>query len=194
MKQNREVEYKLLVDSDTFSRIKAHFNPKITLLQTNHYFDTPDMKLRSLHISCRIRQLADNAELTFKRKTGNANEELTYEGVTLDEAFLNPNVKALLAQWGIHSPLVAIGVLHTERSLIKLMHGDLCLDHNHYHGVTDYELEYEVFGDEKAALAEFRELLTFFGLNWTKNAPAKVKRCVQAAHVSGFGSTEPHTH
>ena len=95
MKQNREVEYKLLVDADTFFRIKAHFNPKITTLQTNHYFDTPAMELRSQHISCRVRQLADSAELTFKRKTGTANEELTFEGITLADAFLNPDVKAL---------------------------------------------------------------------------------------------------
>jgi uncharacterized protein YjbK len=194
MKQNREVEYKCLVDADTFARIKAHYNPKITIVQTNHYFDTPNLDLKAQSISCRIRQFADGAELTFKRKNGLANDELTFEDVTPGEAFLDPRVKALLAQWGIQTPLIALGVLQTERSLIHLAHGDLCLDHNHYHGVTDYELEYELSGDEKAGLAEFHDILAFFGIKWGKNAPAKVQRCVQAARASGFGPGEPHTH
>ena len=194
MKQNREVEFKLLVDEATFLRIKAHFNPSVTILQTNHYFDTADMALKARHISARIRVFADHSELTFKRKDGIANDEMTFEVKGPTTAFLDPQVKALLAQWGIVHPLFPIGVLKTERSLVHLTNGDLCLDVNHYHGLTDYELEYEVTGDEFTGLAEFQELLALFGLKWLKNAPAKVKRCVQAARVSGFGSTEPHIH
>lgn len=193
MKQNREVEYKLLVDADTFARIKAHFAPKITILQTNHYFDTPNLDLKAQSISCRVRQFADGAELTFKRKNGIANDEFTFDEITLENALIDPRVKVLLAQWGIQSPLVALGVLQTERNLVPLNYGDLCLDHNHYHGITDYELEYELTGDEKAGLGEFHEILAFFGLKWAKNAPAKVRRCVQAARASGFGPSEPHT-
>lgn len=192
MKQNRECEYKLLVSMADFEAIKAHFNPKVTVIQTNHYFDTPDLALKALNISCRIRQFADNAELTFKRKNGIANDEYTFDSVDPSTTFMDPHVRALLAQWGIIHPLHAIGVLKTERSLVKLTHGDLCLDVNHYHGTTDYELEYEVTGDEITGLAEFQELLGLFGLKWVKNSPAKVKRCVQAARALESGSNEPH--
>jgi uncharacterized protein YjbK len=191
MHQNRECEYKLLVSEEQFHTIKAHFNPKTTVIQTNHYFDTADLALKAQHTSARIRVYADRAELTFKRKNGIANDELTFEVSDPSSAFLDPSVKAQLAQWGIVSPLMPIGVLKTERSIVKCRHGDLCLDVNHYHGITDYELEYEVAGDDFAGLADFQEILALFGLKWFKNAPAKVRRCVQAAHASGFGSSGP---
>jgi uncharacterized protein YjbK len=192
MKQNRETEYKCLVSAEQFSAIKAHFNPKITVIQTNHYFDTPDEALKALNISCRIRQYADTAELTFKRKNGVANDEYTFDDVDPSTIFMDPHVRSLLAQWGVIHPLTAIGVLKTERSLVKLTHGDLCLDVNVYHGITDYELEYEVTGDEITGLAEFQEILGLFNLKWVKNAPAKVKRCVQAARASRLESIGPH--
>lgn len=192
MKQNRETEYKLLVSAEQFSAIKAHFNPKITVIQTNHYFDTPDFGLKALNISCRIRQFADTAELTFKRKNGDANDETTFDDVDPSTIFMDPHVRSLMAQWGVIHPLTAIGVLKTERSFVKLTHGDLCLDVNYYHGITDYELEYEVTGDEFTGLTEFKEILALFNLKWVKNAPAKVKRCVQAARASGLESSGPH--
>jgi uncharacterized protein YjbK len=191
MQQNRECEYKLLISAEQFHTIKAHFNPHTTVIQTNHYFDTADLALKAQHTSARIRVYADHAELTFKRKNGIANDELTFEVSDTSLAFLDPSVKAQLAQWGIVQPLMPIGVLKTERSIVKMEHGDLCLDVNDYHGITDYEVEYEVTGDDFTGLAEFQEILALFGLKWIKNAPAKVRRCVQAARASGFGSSEP---
>jgi uncharacterized protein YjbK len=191
MQQNRECEYKLLISAEQFHTIKAHFNPHTTVIQTNHYFDTADLALKAQHTSARIRVYADHAELTFKRKNGIANDELTFEVSDTSLAFLDPSVKAQLAQWGIVQPLMPIGILKTERSIVKMEHGDLCLDVNHYHGITDYEVEYEVTGDDFTGLAEFQEILALFGLKWIRNAPAKVRRCVQAARASGFGSSEP---
>ncbi len=177
MKQNVEIEYKLMINESQYNGLVANF-PGETISQTNFYFDNPDHQLRKRHISCRIRTFADEAELTFKIPKKKGKDEVTFEHIDAETAFTRSDVAFFMARMGILSPLLHQGTLHTIRTTYKLNYGLLCIDKNNYNGLLDYEVEYEVFKNLKKGLNEFKDILAFFGLTYTKNCDSKIKRCL----------------
>ncbi len=177
MKQNLEIEYKILISKDQYTQLSLQFDGE-KVLQTNFYYDTHDFSLRQKHISCRIRTINDQSELTFKTPGPVGKNEFTFEHIDPKTIFTNTDVLAFIHQLGVHSPLIHQGTLQTLRTSIHLRYGLLCLDENIYNGQTDYELEYEVDDDEKKGLAEFNTLLSKIHLVYTANCDSKIKRCL----------------
>jgi uncharacterized protein YjbK len=180
MKQNVEIDYKLLINETQYNGLVANF-PGETFSQTNFYFDNQDHQLKKRSISCRIRTYLDEVELTFKIPRKKGKDEVTFEHVDPETAFTRSDVAFFMARMGIISPLIHQGTLETIRSTFKLRYGLLCIDKNTYNGITDYEVEYEVYRNLKKGLSEFREILAFFGLSYIKDCDSKIKRCLSTA-------------
>lgn len=177
MKQNVEIEYKVLINETQYNGLMANF-PGEPFAQTNFYFDNFQHQLRHRGISCRIRTYGDEVELTFKIPRKKGKDEVTFSNIDPNTAFTRHDVAGFMARMGILSPLVLQGTLETVRSTTKLRYGLLCIDKNTYNGITDYEVEYEVFKNLKKGLTEFRDVLAFFGLSYWKNCESKISRCL----------------
>jgi len=177
MKQNLEIEYKILISQDKFMQLSSKYTGG-KVLQTNFYYDTYDLSLRKQHISCRIRTIDEQSELTIKTPGPVGKNEFTFEHIDPQTVFTRPDVLAFLSELKVQSPLIHQGTLQTLRTTVPLKHGLLCLDKSTYNGITDYELEYEVDGDAKKGFDEFNTLCVEMDLVYTVNCASKIKRCL----------------
>ena len=157
MQTNLEIEYKTLLSLSEFDQLGKRFSHVAHVRQTNHYFDTPDLKLRANKLSLRIRTFDDAAEMTLKipQKVGNLehNIALTSEEAnailatkTLPQNCINiQNILELLKGYAIDlSAVRVLGSLTTTRREYETSIGLMALDKNEYSGRLDYELELEV--------------------------------------------------
>lgn len=157
MQTNLEIEYKTLLSLSEFDQLGKRFSHVAPVSQTNHYFDTPDLKLRANKLSLRIRTFDDAAEMTLKipQKVGNLehNIALTSEEAnailatkTLPQNCINiQNILELLKGYAIDlSAIRVLGSLTTTRREYETSIGLMALDKNEYSGRLDYELELEV--------------------------------------------------
>lgn len=157
MQTNLEIEYKTLLSLSEFDQLGKRFSHVAPVRQTNHYFDTPDLKLRANKLSLRIRTFDDAAEMTLKipQKVGNLehNIALTSEEAnailatkTLPQNCINiQNILELLKGYAIDlSAVRVLGSLTTTRREYETSIGFMALDKNEYSGRLDYELELEV--------------------------------------------------
>ena len=157
MQTNLEIEYKTLLSLSEFDQLGKLFSHVAPVRQTNHYFDTPDLKLRANKLSLRIRTFDDAAEMTLKipQKVGNLehNIALTSEEAnailatkTLPQNCINiQNILELLKGYAIDlSAVRVLGSLTTTRREYETSIGLMALDKNEYSGRLDYELELEV--------------------------------------------------
>ena len=157
MQTNLEIEYKTLLSLSEFDQLGKRFSHVAPVRQTNHYFDTPDLKLRANKLSLRIRTFDDAAEMTLKipQKVGNLehNIALTSEEAnailatkTLPQNCINiQNILELLKGYTIDlSAVRVLGSLTTTRREYETSIGLMALDKNEYSGRLDYELELEV--------------------------------------------------
>ena len=157
MQTNLEIEYKTLLSLSEFDQLGKRFSHVAPVRQTNHYFDTPDLKLRANKLSLRIRTFDDAAEMTLKipQKVGNLehNIALTSEEAnailatkTLPQNCINiQNILELLKGYAIDlSAVRVLGSLTTTRREYETSIGLMALDKNEYSGRLDYELELEV--------------------------------------------------
>ena len=157
MQTNLEIEYKTLLSLSEFDQLGKRFSHVAPVSQTNHYFDTPDLKLRANKLSLRIRTFDDAAEMTLKipQKVGNLehNIALTSEEAnailatkTLPQNCINiQNILELLKGYAIDlSAVRVLGSLTTTRREYETSIGLMALDKNEYSGRLDYELELEV--------------------------------------------------
>ena len=157
MQTNREIEYKTLLSLSEFDQLGKRFSHVAPVLLNNHYFDTPDLKLRANKLSLRIRTFDDAAEMTLKipQKVGNLehNIALTSEEAnailatkTLPQNCINiQNILELLKGYAIDlSAVRVLGSLTTTRREYETSIGLMALDKNEYSGRLDYELELEV--------------------------------------------------
>ena len=157
MQTNLEIEYKTLLSLSEFDQLGKRFSHVAPVRQTNHYFDTPDLKLRANKLSLRIRTFDYAAEMTLKipQKVGNLehNIALTSEEAnailatkTLPQNCINiQNILELLKVYAIDlSAVRVLGSLTTTRREYETSIGLMALDKNEYSGRLDYELELEV--------------------------------------------------
>lgn len=179
MKQNLEIEYKILISQDQYLQLSSKYAGKKGL-QTNFYYDTHDFSLRKQHISCRIRTFDEHSELTIKTPGPVGKNEFTFEHIDPQTVFTRPDILAFLHELGAHAPLIHQGTLQTMRTTVPLKHGLLCLDMNTYNGITDYEFEYEVDEDVKKGFEEFNTLCVEMDLIYTANCDSKIKRCLSS--------------
>lgn len=184
MEENLEIEFKILIDKNTYQQILNDYPSDCSYQQINYYLTHP--KLSKLKYMLRIRQKQANYELTLKQPQihGNLETNLIIDEITkdkiLNQQLINNEVFDLLAPYQLDSTM-----FNTDYSLITNRHemttpgGLICLDENHYNNLTDYELEYEVT-DYHLGKAAFLELIKKYNLNYINNCPSKVHRLLKS--------------
>ncbi|MEL6177674.1 MAG: CYTH domain-containing protein, partial [Myxococcota bacterium] len=186
-----EREIKLMLDPKGWAQIRQWATEQSLLVkevtQTNHYFDTPTLAMADLRLMLRLRHKHDRWEMTFKMKLPTtelaaAQESIEVEqpidaelaqallagDLTLADQTLEP-IEALRVRGAEHglqlSELSPIGAMTTHRTLIRTPDGPwtMELDHSHYLGLDDYELECEA-DDMAAAFRSVSALLDTLGV------------------------------
>ena len=175
MIENKEVELKMLLTEEEFYRLLKHFEPANFIKQTNHYFSASN---NSKHQSIRIREKEGKYLFTLKEKNDGYVQE--YEKYTNSLQLESDNdILDILKQRNLLPPYNTIGELTTERFMYILPNqAELCFDINHYYGITDYEIEYEVTHPHNHEEA-FLEILSKANLTYKPNPISKVKRCIE---------------
>ena len=173
MKHEAEIELKMLVSEEQFYQLASFYQPLNFVEQHNYYYVTNDIK----HYAYRVREKEGTLLFTLKEHSnGQVIEHEKYLNGPLEE---DEEVKELLASFGIYPPYKLIGELITERAVVEDEYAELCFDINHYNGITDYEIEYEIkqAHDYKKA---FKKLLKKASLKFVENKESKYKRCLKS--------------
>ena len=158
-----ENEFKMKPTSEQYEKLLSQYKWDKTVVQTNHYYDTDDLRLSDAHITCRVREIDGSYFLQMKFPAARE-----YSRVELEKPLsaLPETISAddLLKSDG-HDALPDVkrlGALTTTRSIKRFNGAEIDLDKSEYFGITDFELEIE-FTDETAArslLAEITEKLS----------------------------------
>lgn len=155
-----ENEFKIMLDLEQYEKLLALYEWDETVVQTNYYYDSADLALSKLHITCRVREI--NGRFFLQTKFPAANK---YSRVELEKPLdaLPETIDELPRPQGLSAlPTVKrLGKLVTKRSVKRFNGGEIDLDRSGYFGKTDYEVEIE-FTDEQNArkiLAELAEKL-----------------------------------
>jgi len=173
MRTNTEIEYKTLVSEEQFNRLLSHFHIDRTITQTNTYFDTPDRKLKAMKIACRIRVSDALIEATVKEKVEVGILEHNHVLDSFDpEIFRTGEYKQLFERFNVDEPLIEIGKAVTLRRIVDEPGGELCFDQTTFSNFIDYELEYEVIGDQSEGLKRFMDILAMENIQYI---PSKSK-------------------
>ncbi|HCT0425810.1 TPA: CYTH domain-containing protein [Staphylococcus pseudintermedius] len=164
----REIEFKQLLDADSYVSIKTqHFKGQTPFKQVNYYIDTVDFQIQSQKMALRIREKADGTfELTLKVPDTvglleyNAQFHMQpAENMTLKPSDIDDDIREVLEQRHVQlDALKILGALTTYRLETQTDEGLLVLDHSLYLGTEDYELEFEV-RDFEAGQQAFNNLL-----------------------------------
>lgn len=177
-----EIEYKILIDKETYELIINTYREKISedYIQTNYYLFHPEFNKRKY--SFRIRQKNNHYELTLKTpaKLGSNEYNIDIDEITKNRIFAhqkvcNPIFDLLEAEQIHYKELECGHYLTTHRVDIPFQYGLLSLDENKYNGITDYELEFEVTDAEKG-YQQFLDILDNFHLTYIKNCDSKTVR------------------
>lgn len=183
MKQEIEIEYKMLLSLDSFNTIlKTLPFPNKPIQQTNYYFETTEHTLQENNCALRIRKIESDFVVTLKEphpegilETHDVISEADVKQALENKGLLAPNCEKQLAQKNIKlSDVNYVGELQTERYEFKKDTLIYVLDKSHYNGLTDYELEIEA-QDHKTGREALDTLIRRFDI---KRVPTsnKIKR------------------
>lgn len=157
-----ENEFKVMLTSEQYEKLLSLYDWDKTVVQTNHYYDTDNLRLSETHITCRVREI-DGAyflQMKFPAAREYSRVELEKplnklpETISADDLFKPDGHDEL-------PDVRRLGALTTTRSVKSFDGAEIDLDKSEYFGKTDFELEIE-FTDETAArglLAEITEKL-----------------------------------
>ena len=182
MGKNIEIEAKFLIQKKDFLKLEEALNLFIKdgWEQINEYFDTPNNDISSSKSMLRIRTIdGKRRELTIKRPLTNGLEETN---VDLSERQYQEFIKIGhidLLDLGKYQ-LQKQGELRTIRNSKPYLDGEIFLDENHYQGIIDYEIEYEVQTSLERAQEQLKELFRRIGITDYKVSISKYKRCLEA--------------
>ena len=171
MKGQVELELKTLVSKPDFEKLAAHYQPLNFVRQTNTYFVTDD----PAHYAFRVRERCGESLFTLKQHV--AGQVIEFEKAFTGNFFDDPEIRETLKSFGIRPPFQLLGVLVTERAVYENGLAELCFDINHYNGLTDYEIEYEVKKPHDHVRA-FQDILAREGLRYEKSWGSKYTRCL----------------
>ena len=191
----KEFETRLMLEEEQYFFIVTYFMniyPNKHFLQnTNIYYDSDDLFLRSQHITLRLRTINDvKSEFTLKIKGDDGDEEIT-DGLTPKEADLlkNDNLfpygqvrnRLMLLPYSLDKYHV-VATLYNRR--LEIDFGDylLVVDKNVYGDVTDYNLEIESKIDINHAKKVLKEYIAKFNLPVSNEKyRGKATRAIQEA-------------
>lgn len=151
-----ENEFKIMLTFEQYEKLLSLYEWDETIVQTNHYFDTDELRLSEMHITCRVREISGKFYLQTKFPSTRE-----YSRVELEKP-LNALPETLRAEElpEPHPDLPTVkrlGSLTTTRTVKRFDGAELDLDRSEYFGKTDCELEIE-FTDEKTARALLAEI------------------------------------
>lgn len=154
MSETIEIEFKNLLTKVEYESLLKTFNvkEKDIVMQSNHYFDTPEFSLKNLGSALRIREKKNNFELTLKQPAAVGLLETTqllsaneFKAAIQQQIFPKGIVQERIEQLKIaFNKIVYFGSLTTKRAEFPYKEGLLVLDHSFYLNKEDYEIEYEV--------------------------------------------------
>ena len=152
-----ENEFKIMLNLEQYEKLLAMYEWNEVITQINHYYDTDDLLMSSLHITVRVREI-DGKYFLQEKLPG----EAQYSRVELEKPleFL-PDVIGVgdlpdspsLDVTGIKR----LGQLKTVRNVHRFEGGEIDLDKSEYFDKTDYEIEIE-FLDENNARKVLEEI------------------------------------
>lgn len=192
MTQEIEIEFKNLLTKKQYEMLLKEFeidDSKI-IRQTNHYFDTPEWHLKTLHAGLRIRETKSSIVCTLKEKTAENTHLETTDSLSSNEAemmlngqhFDAPSVHRKLLNLNVPiDELKVFGSLTTDRVELPYKGGILVLDHSFYLNCDDYEVEYEA-DDENTGAEIFNKFLTDFQIE-KRATDKKIARFMKALNA-----------
>ena len=177
MSTNNEIEFKQILDQDTYSKIyELYIKNQSPFKQTNFYIDTENFKLKKHQAALRIRVKDDMYEMTLKvpAEVGltEYNHSVNIEpklDMSLQLSQLPKDIKNILEHDFniLENELKVLGNLTTYRLETDYQNELLVLDKSEYLGKTDYELEFEVHSYDEG-YSKFKSLLQHFNLQHQK--------------------------
>ena len=146
---NLEQEYKLLIDENTYNRLKKAFDWQKSFTQVNYYYMDVNNELLQHDITMRIRE--KNGIYRLQVKVPYQNDNINFSRKLEFEKEISGAISRLSSSYyqqmlpnDIQIDYVnKIGHLTTQRMIYNIQGCEIALDKNEYLGVTDYELEIE---------------------------------------------------
>lgn len=157
-----ENEFKIMLDFGRYEKLLGMYEWNEVIEQTNHYYDSDNMLLSHLHITCRVREIAGKyfLQMKFPGAAEYSRVEMEKPLDTLPEEIDADKVLRPHPHGHPMLPKVKrLGALKTTRNVYRFGGGEIDLDKSEYFGKTDYELEIE-FTDEKSAGRKLEEIKT----------------------------------
>lgn len=188
MRRTIETEYKVLLDKESFYRLRSvcdkRFHESNDRLQVNYYFDTADNAFYKRRETIRIRQTEAGLKLQYKKHAAGPD----VLAVSEEYSAAVPALTTCLKLPGHQEPVFFKGALVTARRNYGFgKSGILSLDYNMYAGISDYEAEFEM-GKSEICLAD--ELIQDFGLSPART-PSKSARFFKRLEEMQGGSGNP---
>lgn len=183
MKENIEIEFKLLVSKEKFEELLSHYERAPFIKQINYYFDTQNNDLAQRKFALRIRKKGDQFIATLKIPQAEGVLEKEWYVSKAEDHLLNNDseLRKILHQYGIDDELYLVAALQTDRCMIVLEKAELCFDINEYDGIVDYEIEYEQTVPHDGRTA-FLQIVHSVGLDYQSNGLSKIQRA-RLAHA-----------
>ena len=191
----KEFETRLMLSDEQYFFIVTYYMniyPNKHFLQnTNTYYDTDDLYLRSQGMTLRLRTINDvKSEFTLKIKGENGDEEIN-DGLTPKEAELltNENVfpygqvrnRLMLLPYSLDK-YHSVATLYNRRLEIEFEDYLLVIDKNVYGDITDYNLEIESHIGIEHAKQVMKEYIGKFNLTLSKEKyRGKARRAIDEA-------------
>lgn len=166
-KPHIEKEYKMMIDEDIYYSLLQKLNIK-PFRQINYYYDVYNREC-----AVRIREI-DNKYL-FTLKTRGDGFKYEYEFEIKEKNFDDPKVLEVFKKFNI-TKYKYLGEMTTDRAILKLQKGEICLDKSIYFDSIDYEVEYELFDYLDDGFIEFSMILKENNLEYIKSPKSKYRR------------------
>lgn len=167
MNAHIEKEYKMLLNKEEYISLLNNIDSN-TYKQANYYYSSS-----SKIASFRIREIENKYIFTLKVKENDYHRE--YEFEISDNSLNDERISDLFKEFNI-SEYRYVGELITYRTDLKLSKGIISLDKNEYLGVTDYEIEYELYNYQDGDNSELINLLKKCNIKYIPNTITKRKR------------------
>lgn len=162
-----ENEFKIMLTREQYETLYAAYEWDREIVQTNNYYDTPELELSQRHITCRVRATKEGAALQMKFPNGTesfSRVELEQELSCVPERLSAELLNGLAGGYIGGLPAAErLGQLTTKRCVKQFDGAELDLDMSTYFSRTDYEAEIE-FTDEETARALRKQVSELAGL------------------------------
>ena len=191
----KEFEVRLMINEEQYFFIVTYFMnlyPNAHFLQnTNTYFDTDDLYLRSQNITLRLRIINDTkSELTMKIKGEDGDSEINQGLLPKEQELLLDN--GLFPYGEVRNQLMLLPysldkyhrltTLYNRRLEIALEDYIFVVDKNSYGDVTDYNIEIESKKSIKHAQEILKQYIDQFSLTVSKEKyVGKARRAIDEA-------------